>query len=71
MWWLAYSLTDRSKIGSVRLQTTHGAVQKPFWLVLLKLMGVALMTTIGYLLIVPFLPLPLWQSIVCAALLTA
>lgn len=58
---------DPQSAGTVRLNATYETRKKPVWLVLLKLSGLVAMVAIGFLLIVPPLPLPVWQSCALAA----
>ncbi|MHB1037414.1 MAG: hypothetical protein ACYC35_22985 [Pirellulales bacterium] len=56
--------TDPKPIGSVEINTEHDTRKKPAWLVLLKLFGLLAIFAVGYLILLPSIPLPLWQSAV-------
>ncbi len=53
---------DPKTVGKVRLNTFYETRKKPGWLILLKLLGLVAMTVVGFLLLMPLIPLPLWQS---------
>jgi hypothetical protein len=59
--------TDPKNVGTIEVNTEYDAPRKPLWLVLLKLFGLLAMLPVGYLLVIPLLPLPAWQSIVVAS----
>ncbi len=52
------------KSGQVRLNTFYETRKKPVWLVVLKLCAFAVMFAVGYLLLLPLVPLPMWKSVV-------
>lgn len=54
--------------GTIEFKRTQVAEKKPVWFVLLKLAGLALMLPIGFLIVMPSIPLPWWQSALLAAL---
>ncbi len=58
---------DPQKPGSVKLNTFYETQKKPLWLVSLKLLGLLAMLAVGYALLVPILPLPIWQRFVVAS----
>jgi hypothetical protein len=58
---------DPKNIGTFEFNTEHEAPKRPLWLVLLKLFGLLAMLPIGYVLVIPLLPLPAWQSISVAS----
>lgn len=49
--------------GQVRLNTFYETRKKPWWLVLLKLSALVVMFAVGYLLLLPLVPLPMWKSV--------
>ena len=55
---------DPKEIGKIRVNTFYETQKKPFWLIALKLLGVAAMIAVGFAMFLPFSPLLLWQSIV-------
>jgi hypothetical protein len=57
--------SDRER-GTLEVSAQYEHVRRPAWLVLLKLLGVLAMFAVGYGLLLPSLPLPLWQSIAAA-----
>lgn len=59
--------TDPKSVGTVELNTEYDAPRRPLWLVMLKLFGLLAMLPVGYMLVIPLLPLPAWQSIVVAS----
>ncbi len=52
------------KTGQVRINTFYETRKKPAWLVLLKLCALVVMFVVGYLLLLPLVPLPMWKSVV-------
>jgi hypothetical protein len=54
--------TDPKESGEVRLNSFYETRKKPFWLITLKLLGVLAMVAVGFVLIVPVVPLPMWQA---------
>ena len=51
------------KVGQVRRSTTYEMRKKPVWLVLLKFFGTLTMFGVGFALLLPLIPLPLWKSL--------
>jgi hypothetical protein len=58
---------DPKEMGGVQLNTFYETRKKPVWLVGVKLLGLLAMLAAGYAMFVPFLPLPLWQSIMAVS----
>jgi len=58
---------DPKKSGSVRLNAFYETQKKPLGLILLKLVGLLILVAVGFGLILPLVPLPLWQSIAAAS----
>lgn len=58
--------SDPKEAGKVRLNTFYETQKKPLWLIVLKLLGLVAMVTVGFALLLPLIPLPLWQSIALA-----
>jgi hypothetical protein len=58
---------DPKNVGTIEINTEYHAPRKPVWLVLLKLFGLLVMLPVGYALVIPWLPMPAWQSIVAAS----
>lgn len=52
------------KTGQLRWNTFYETRKKPVWLVLLKLCALVAMFAVGYLLLLPLVPLPMWKSLV-------
>ncbi len=59
--------TDPKDAGKVRINTFYETQKKPLWLILLKLSGLFAMVAVGFALLLPSVPLPLWQSIALAS----
>lgn len=55
------------KVGQVRINTFYETRKKPVWLVLLKVCGLVAMFAVGYALLLPLVPLPMWKSVVVAS----
>jgi hypothetical protein len=59
--------TDPRNVGTIEVNTDYHARRKPLWLVMLKLVGLAVMVPVGFVLVAPLIPLPMWQAIVVSA----
>jgi hypothetical protein len=55
--------TDPKPIGRVRLNTFYETRKKPLWLILVKMVGMLVMCLLGIAMLLPLIPLPLWQSL--------
>src|SRR5207244_3106206 len=58
------------KTGTVEINTEYYTEKKPAWLVLLKLLGVAVMVAVGAAIVMPTLlelEFPLWQAVAITA----
>jgi hypothetical protein len=55
--------TSPQKAGTVRLNTFYETRKKPLWLVALKLLGMFAMFAVGYAILLPIIPLPVWKSV--------
>lgn len=60
---IAGERADPKETGQVRLNTFYETRKKPLWLVVLKLLGLAAMVSVGFFLVLPYIPLPPWQSV--------
>ena len=63
---IAGERANPKEVGHVRLNTFYETRKKPLWLVLSKLVGLTAMVLVGFILIVPYIPLPFWQSVAVA-----
>jgi hypothetical protein len=59
--------TSPQKAGQVRLNTFYETRKKPAWLVALKVLGMFAMFAVGYAILLPVIPLPLWKSVVLSS----
>ncbi|MEQ8784675.1 MAG: hypothetical protein RIC55_00175 [Pirellulaceae bacterium] len=59
--------TDPRGVGTIEINTEYHARRKPLWLVILKLVGLAVMLPVGFVLVVPLIPLPMWQALVVSS----
>jgi len=59
--------TSPQKAGSVRLNTFYATRKKSPWLVAVKVLGMFVMFAVGYGLLLPIIPLPLWKSMVLSS----
>ena len=64
--WGWYEVTGESmsshERGSIRLNTFYETRKKPLWQIGLKLLGLVALLAVGFVLLLPYVPLPLWQS---------
>lgn len=58
---------DPRGVGKIEINTEYAARRKPLWLVALKLVGLAAILPVGFALVVPLIPLPMWQALVVSA----
>ncbi len=59
---IAGERSDPKEVGRVRINTFYETRKKPVWLVLLKLIAVAILVAIGFYFLLPLSPLPGWPS---------
>ena len=55
-----------NQIGSIEISGDHDVVEKPAWMIAAKSLAMIGMFAMGFAIIVPSLPFPLWQSIIMA-----
>jgi hypothetical protein len=53
--------------GGVRLNTFYETRKKPLWFLALKSLGALAMLAVGFGLLIPIIPLPLWKSAILSA----
>ena len=58
--------SDPRNVGTIEINTDYETYKKPVWLILLKLAGLMALSAVGYVLVVPLIPLPFWQAAVVA-----